>query len=57
MNREFAILADQDRLDRAEKEAWREQEGWCSPREVRNILAVDKGPRFELVESEDETIP
>ena len=57
MNPQVSIFADQDVLDRAEKTAWREQEGWCSPQEATDILAVDKGPRFELVESEAETIP
>ncbi len=52
MNREIATLADQDALDRADKAAWREQEGWCTPREAADILASDKGPRFELVETE-----
>ncbi|MCE0482989.1 MAG: hypothetical protein LV479_01980 [Methylacidiphilales bacterium] len=57
MNRDVVIPANQDALDRAEKAAWREQEGWCSPQEATEILAVGKGPRFELIESEAETIP
>jgi len=57
MNREVVIPANQDALDRAEKTVWREQEGWCSPQEAMDILTVDKGPRFELIESEAETIP
>jgi hypothetical protein len=57
MNDEIFIPSNQDALDRAEKAAWRELEGWCSPQEATNILAVDKGPRFTLNESEAETIP
>jgi hypothetical protein len=57
MSDEVVIPANQDALDRAEKAAWREQEGWCSPQEATNILAVDKGPRFTLNELEAETIP
>jgi hypothetical protein len=57
MNREVVTSANRDALERAEKTAWREQEGWCSPQEATNILAIDKGPRFELVEAEPETIP
>lgn len=57
MNRSVAIPPDQETLDRTDKTAWREQEGWCSFQEATDILAVDKGPQFELVESEVETVP
>ena len=57
MNREAVIPADQDSKDRLEKAAWREQKGWCSPQEASDILAIDQGPRFELIEPGPETIP
>jgi hypothetical protein len=58
MNREAAIREDPGSLDRADKAAWREEEGWCSPQEAAGLLALDQAPpRFALVDSEPETIP
>ena len=43
---------DQDAADRADKEAWREREGWASPEEAALTLSGNDGAHFELVEDE-----
>ncbi len=41
---------EQDALDRADKEAWREREGWASPEEAAVTLSGEDGVHFELIE-------
>lgn len=40
---------DQDALDRADKDAWREREGWFTAEEAELILAGKNSPRIEFV--------
>lgn len=43
------IDLDQEALARADKEAWREREGWCTAEEAEAILAGKDNPRIEFV--------
>jgi len=45
-------IQDQDASDRADKEAWREREGWCTPEEAALTLSGKDGARFEFVEDD-----
>jgi hypothetical protein len=56
MNSELAAFSDQNAPARTDKAAWREREGWCSSAEAEVILSVEKGPLFEIVESEPELV-
>ena len=40
----------QDALDRADKEAWREREGWATPEEAELTLSGKDGANFEFIE-------
>ncbi len=43
-------IKDQDALDRADKEAWREREGWASAEEAALTLSGQDGAHFEFIE-------
>jgi hypothetical protein len=43
---------EQEAFDRADKEAWREREGWCTPEEAELTLSGKDGARFEFIEDE-----
>jgi len=45
-------IENQDALDRADKEAWREREGWASPEEAELTLSGNDGARFEVIEDD-----
>jgi hypothetical protein len=45
-------IKDQDALDRADKEAWREREGWASPEEAELTLSGKDGAHFEIIEDD-----
>jgi hypothetical protein len=45
-------IENQDALDRADKEAWREREGWASPEEADLTLSGKDGAHFEMIEDE-----
>jgi hypothetical protein len=42
----------QEALARADKDAWREREGWCTPEEVELTLSGQDGAHFEFIESD-----
>jgi hypothetical protein len=45
-------IENQDALDRADKEAWREREGWALPEEVELTLSGKDGAHFEMIEDD-----
>jgi hypothetical protein len=45
-------IEEQDALDRADKEAWREQEGWCTAEEAELTLSGKDGAHFEFIEED-----
>jgi hypothetical protein len=45
-------IENQDALAYADKDAWREREGWASPEEAALTLSGKDGAHFELIEDE-----
>ena len=40
---------EQDAIDHADKDVWREREGWATPEEAALTLSGKDGSHFELV--------
>ena len=41
---------EQDAIDHADKDVWREREGWATPEEAMHTLSGKDGVRFEFIE-------
>jgi hypothetical protein len=45
-------IKNQEALDRADKEAWREREGWCTAEEAELTLSGKDGAQFEIIDED-----